>query len=158
VQAYLTPNVVVQAHRNAAGHVSADVAWKCVWDLVTIRRLHIEDFEGAEVESLSPTRTMTERNPGKATIRLRLRSTHESWLAQLMADDEDVSSSEQRINAFRNCINCDAEDETTVIPGARVFRWVAAGLMIFGGSAFVIGLPIRIWLALKARRNSRPGR
>jgi hypothetical protein len=164
VQAYLTPNVAVQAHRDAAGHVSADVAWKCVWDLVTIRRLHIEDFEGAEVESLGHTRTMTDKTSGGATIRLRLRSKSESWIAQLMADDDDVRAADRRLNAFRNCINCDPEDETTVIRGARVFRWVAAGLMLFGGSAFVIGLPVRLFLARKpsrsaaTERKSTPGR
>jgi hypothetical protein len=152
VQAYLTPNVAVQAHRNAAGHVSADVAWKCVWDLVTIRRLHIEDFEGAEVESLTHIRTMTDKTSGGSTIRLRLRSKSDSWIAQLMADGDDVRAAEHRLNAFRTCINCDPEDETTVILGARAFRRVAAGLMLFGGGAFVIGLPIRILLAWKARQ------
>ena len=106
------------------------------------------------MESLSHIRTMTDKTSGGSTIRLRLRSKSDSWIAQLMADDDDVRSAERRINAFRTCINCDPEDETTVIPGARAFRRVAAGLMVFGASAFVIGLPIRFFLAWKTPRSA----
>jgi hypothetical protein len=83
VQAYLTPNVVVEAHRDAAGQVSADVAWRAVWDLVTVRRLHIEDFEGVDVESLGHTRSIADKGRGgSATVRLRLKSPRDRiWLA-----------------------------------------------------------------------------
>jgi hypothetical protein len=157
IQAYITPTVVVQAHRDAAGHVSADVAWKCVWDLVTMRRLHIEDFEGAETESLDDKPSMGDRNDrASTTVRLRLKSRTDSWLAQPgPPDKEDVWSLERRINAFRNCINCDAEEETTVIPGWPAFRRVGQGLMLFGGLGLVIGLPVRLVFALKNRR-ARP--
>jgi len=146
---FVAPNVVVETHRDAAGAVSADVSWRCAWNLITMAKAHIDDFQGAEVESLVSTRSLGDRSATSSTVRLRLLSRNESLLAQLVAGSDDVWAGERRLNAFRNCINCDAADETTIIPGLIWFRAIGAGLLLFGGSLFLIGVPLEVRRALR---------
>jgi len=155
ILAFVAPNVIVQAHRNAANEVSADVSWRCAWNLITTARVHIDDFQGAEVESLERTESLADSGAVSTTVRLRLRSRNESWLTQLIASRDAVWAAERRLNAFKNCINCDAAEETTVIPGSAVFRAVGAGLLLFGGSLFLVGVPLAVRRAI---RRSSAGR
>lgn len=156
IQAFLAPTVVVVTTRSETGRVSADVSWTCLFDLVTLRRVHIDDFRGAQVVTLRTTRSMSDKRGGPtSTSRLVLRSGTGSWTAQLVADEEAVHEAQRRLEAFRNCINCSAEEETTVVPGGTVFRYVGAGLMLFGGSLFALGVPLSI---VRALRGGDPGR